>query len=860
MATAVHQPATISAAAYSTTFPQSILSTHPSKPPTLPPPSILSISLSKTLLCLSKPKPPLIPFSASPPPHFLPNPALSISKPPPLQPLFPQNPDKNAPPSTYKWPQTGDYFNLLRLSVRDDDVEIAAAAHASVLKLEEDTQLSNALIVAYLKLGLIDYAHRVFLGLSCPDLVSYTKMISGFAKSNREDEAVELFFEMRGSGIEPNEFTFVAILTACIRVSDLELGSQIHSLVIKMGYSEFTFVSNALIGLYSRCGCLDFVLALFDKMLQRDIVSWNTIISGKVKALLYDRALEVFRDMKRVDGFTVDHFTLSTLLVACTKGLSWMGGREIHAHALRVGFQSNLSVNNALIGFYTECGSVREVSTLFNMMPRKDVITWTEMVTAYMEFGLIDSAVEIFDKMPERNCVSYNALLAGYCRNGNGSRALALFCRMVEEGIELTDFTLTSVINACGLLMDLKTSKQVHGFVLKFGFGSNDCIESALLDMCTRCGRMVDAEEMFYQFPQNQNNPIMWTSMICGYSRNGQPGDAISLFFMNQSDFIAVDEVSLAAVLGACGTLGFHIVGKQIHCLALKIGLLSDIGVGNAVLSMYCKCGNMDDAIEVFNKMSRHDIVSWNSLMTGHLLHRQGDEALDLWSKMEMTGLKPDAVTFLLNISAYRHTNSNLVDNCWRLFLSMKSKYDIEPTSDHYAAFIGVLGNWDLIEEAEEFINKMPFEPDTIVWRALLDASRIRSNTKLGKWAAKQILGKEPKDPSTYILVSNLYSASGRWVCSESVREEMGKKGFLKLPIRSWTIHQNTVHSFYARDKSHGQSKDIYSGLNILILECLKVGGENPDTCYIDINDAAYVAGILLKRLLNNHDFNLASF
>ncbi|KAL7219436.1 hypothetical protein ACSBR2_012484 [Camellia fascicularis] len=536
--------------------------------------------------------------------------------------------------------------------------------------------------------------------------------------------------------------------------------------------------------------------------------------------------------MQRIDGLRVDQFTLSTLLVASTGCLAWMGGREIHAHALRIGLESNLSVNNVLIGFYTKCGSVKDVVALFERMPSKDIITWTEMITAYMEFGLIGRAVETFDRMPEKNCVSYNALLVGYCRNGKGSRALVLFCKMVEGGVELTDFTLTSVINACGLLMEVKIGEQIHGFVVKFGFGSNDCIEAALLDMYTRCGRMADAEEMFYHCPSNQSSSITWTSMICGYAQNGQPDEAISLFCLMRMEDMVVDEVAMAAALGVCGTLGFRAVGEQIHCLALKSGFRCDIGVGNGIISMYYKCGNMEDAVKAFSLMSKHDIVSWNSLMAGYLLHRQGDEALDVWSKIEKAGLNPDAVTFLLVISAYRHTNSNF-EKCHRLFESMKTKYDIEPTSEHYASMIGVLGFWGLLEEAGDFINKMPFELEASAWRALLDTCRIHLNTRLGKQAAKQILSLEPHNPSTYVLVSNLYSASGRWQCSEMIRDdEMRQKGFQKLPGQSWIIHQNKVHSFYARDKTHYQSKDIYSGLEILILEYLKAG-YIPDTSFV---------------------------
>lgn len=732
---------------------------------------------------------------------------------------------------------------MLRFSARYGDAELAKAVHACILKVEEEQQHThylakfNALIAAYLKLGLLSEAYSVFLGLSCPNVVSYTTLISGFSKSNLVDEAVELFFRMRGSGIEPNEYSFVAILTACIRDLRLELGLQIHAMVIKMGYYlDCVFVSNALMGLYSKCGCLDFVLKLFDEMPQRDITSWNTVMSSVVKEFMYGKAkaFELFRDMRRnEDGFRADHFTISTLLAACNGSAVLMEGQEVHAHAIKIGLETNLGVSNALIGLYTKCGSVKDVVALFEKMPIRDVITWTEMITAYMEFGLVDTAVEIFEKMPMKNSVSYNALLAGFCRNGEGLRALDLFTKMVEEGVELTDFTLTSVVNACGLLMDCKISEQIHGFISKIGFGSNAFTEAALLDMCTRCGRMADAKKMFQRWPFDQDNSVIWTSMICGYARNGQPDVAISLFNISQSEgAMVVDEVASTSILGLCGTIGCHDTGKQIHCHALKSGFLSDLGVGNAMVSMYSKCWNMDNAIKIFNNMPTHDIVSWNGLLSGHLLHRQGDEALAVWSKMEKTGIKPDKLTFVLIISAYRHTNSILVDNCRSLFLSMKSIYDIEPTSEHYASFVSVLGYWGLLEEAEEVISKMPFEPEASVWRALLDSCRIHLNTTIGKRVAKHVLAIEPKDPSTYILISNLYSASGRWHCSEMVREDMRERGFRKHPGRSWIIFQNKIHSFHTRDKSHPQEKDICSGLEILILECLKTGYV-PDTSFV---------------------------
>ncbi|OIW19949.1 hypothetical protein TanjilG_30883 [Lupinus angustifolius] len=746
-------------------------------------------------------------------------------------------------------------FSLLRFSTHHSDANLTRTVHAAVIKHDQDTHLSTALITAYLNHKLFSEAYSVFLSLTYPNVVTYSALISAFSKSNLQYKALELFFQMRSSGVHPNRYTFVAVLTACIRLLDFHVGLQMHAMVVKTGDLECPYVTNALMSLYGKCGFHDVVLQLFDEMPHRDIVSWNTVINSAVSEFMYGNAFELFREMQATDAFRVDDFTLSTLLTACSGCGAVMEGQQVYAHAIKAGLDTDLSVGNALIGFYTKCGIIDDVVWLFERMKVRDVITWTEMVGAYMEFGLVDLAFKIFNDMPEKNAVSYNALLSGFCQNGEGLKTLDLFINMVEEGLELTDFSLTSVVNACSLVADYNVSKQVHGFVLKFGCGSNACIEAALLDMYTRCEKMADAKNMFVRWELEELRDVAWTSMICGYARNGELDEAISLVHRSQSEGkMIMDEVASVSMLSLCGTIGCHDIGKQIHCNALKFGFESNMGVGNAVVSMYFKCGNVDDAIKMFEDMPLNDVVSWNTLISGHLLHRQGDRALDIWSLMQKKGIKPDQVTFIFIISAYRLTNLNLVDDCRNLFNSMRTLYQIEPTSEHYSSFVSVLGYWGLLEEAEETIKKMPFEPSTPVWRALLDSCRLHKNTTIEKRVARNILALEPKDPYTYILVSNLYSAYGRWHCSEVVRENMKEKGFRKHPAQSWIICEKKIHSFYLRDKSHPQEKDIYSGLDILIMECLKAGYE-PDTSFVLLE----VEEFQKKHFLFYHSAKLAA-
>lgn len=585
-------------------------------------------------------------------------------------------------------------------------------------------------------------------------------------------------------------------------------------------------------------------MRVFDGMEGRDVSSWNTVLSGLVELGRYEEAFELFEDM-RAGGIAADRFSLSALLTAAAEGFGLPEGAAVHALSLKSGLEVDLSVGNALIGFYAEHGdSVEDVVGVFQRMLVKDVISWTGLLNGYMEFGLVDTALAVFDRMPERNFVTYNAVLTGFCLNKEGVRVtfakkaglrgLGLFRQMLENGLEMSDVTVTGVLNACAIVADRKMSEQVHTFVIKCGCGSSPWIDAGLIDMCIKCGRSGDARLLFEHWRHPESFHIAWNSLLLASFRDGEYEKAFSIFLQKfrSSDVQFIDEFMLSTVLGVCGALGFAELGKEMHSFAAKSGHLHACGVGNAIISMYGKCGQLENAVNFFQQMPHRDLVSWNALITAHLLHRQGDEILDIWSQMERLVIKPDSITFLLIVSACSYTSSDSVDKCMKLFHYMSSKYNIEPAMEHFAAFVYVLGCWDRFDEAEQFIGSMPFKPGALVWRSLLESCSKRSNMTMRRRAMNHLLALEPQDPSTYVLASNLLSESARWHCSENTRQEMREKGIHKIPARSWTFHNNTVHSFFARDRLHPQSKDIYAGLDVLTLECMKAGYE-PDTTFV---------------------------
>ncbi|KAF3792672.1 Pentatricopeptide repeat-containing protein [Nymphaea thermarum] len=724
------------------------------------------------------------------------------------------------------------YCTLLQLSIATKDIRRGKSVHAVVLKtlLHDHQLLANNLITVYTKLGYLPYAVAVFKSMASPNLVSWTAMVCGYANFGKPKAAINIFFRMRDAGMEPNEFGFLGVLIACGRLLALRLALQIHGLVLKLGYMSSIHVSNALMAVYVKCGRLDSADQVFDEMPRRDAVSYNTVISSWGCDFQSMKAFEILGEM-RDRGYRPDQYTLSSVISASARESAIEEGKQLHAYALRAGFEANVAVNNALISFYTKCCGIEDLENLFRMMLIRDVVSWTGMITGYAQHGLIKLAARMFDEMPERNAVSYSALLAGFVQNGEGSQAVQLFIEMLENGIGLSTFTLTSAVNACSLVSGCAEGQQIHAFAWKTGFWMDSYIEGSLIDMYAKCGRIEDARKLFDNMPES--NSIEWASIISGYSRNGLPDAALFQFLKTMEEGnIYVDRYVISAILGACGALGFQEMGNQLHAYAITSGLLADVSVGNSVLSMYSKCGFMDMAKRVFGLMPEHDVVSWNALIMGYNLHRLGDMALDVFTEMEISGVKPDDITFIAALSACRYTSSDAANRCRRLFDVMSAQYGIEPHDEHYACVVDVLSHAGRFQEAEEFINQIPDRPGAPVWRTLLDSAGVHRNLRIGKLASQHLLGMQPQGPATYVLVSNLYSASGRWDCSEKVKEEMRKKGMRKHPARSWTIIRNKIHSFYARDRTHLQAKDIYSGLEILIVECRKAGYV-PDTSFV---------------------------
>ncbi|XP_059074052.1 pentatricopeptide repeat-containing protein At2g33680-like [Cryptomeria japonica] len=329
-------------------------------------------------------------------------------------------------------------------------------------------------------------------------------------------------------------------------------------------------------------------------------------------------------------------------------------------------------------------------------------------------------------------------------------------------------------------------------------------ISSALVDMYAKCGSMDDAEKAFRRLPRH--DAVSWTAMIGGYVQNGFGVEALELFCTMRKVDIDPDEFTFSSILTACASLSLE-VGKQVHAHVKKIGQELDVTVGNALVTMYSKCGSIDNAQEIFERMVQRNLTSWNSMILACAQHGQCKGAIKLFEQIQTSQVKADGITFLGVLHACCH--KGFVAEGRHYFHLMSRDRGIIPREEHYACMVDLLGRAGQLIEAEDFINSMPFKPGIMVWQTLLGACTSCGNMELGIRTAEHLLSLDPQDSATYVLLSNIYAAAGRWDDRARVRKLMKDRGVRKEVGCSWIEVNSKVHAFVLDSRLHPQMKGI---------------------------------------------------
>ncbi|XP_057854690.2 putative pentatricopeptide repeat-containing protein At3g49142 isoform X2 [Cryptomeria japonica] len=713
---------------------------------------------------------------------------------------------------------------------------------------QRDTVSWTAMIAGYAQNGFPDEALRLFNEMPQPGVAAWTAIIAGYAQMGFTDKALKIFKQMQQAGVKPNSATFASIISVCTKTGAFEKGMEIHQSIKQARFLANIDLGNSLIDMYTKCGNTQKALELFDSMPERDVVSWTTLIAGYAQNGPVEKALETLKQMQ-LAGVEPDAVTFAIIVPACAKMGSLEQCMDIHETIRQSGFFSNVEVGNALIDMYSKCKNIHKAHELFDTMPHRDVVSW-------------------------------NRMIAGYAQNGYFEKALEIFKQMQETSIQPDQFTFASILRACAKMRALTQGIHIHQRIIRSRFLSDGVVGNALIDMYAKCGSIKRARQLFDTMPQR--DLISWTAMITGYAQNGfvnkalklskekpcqdvislnaiiagyaQNGlveKALEMFKHMQLAGLKPDSATFASILPVCAKMGALEQGMEFHQRIMKRGIFSNVSIANALIDMYSKCGSIQKARTLFDTMPQQDVISWTTMIAGYGRHGYGKDALKLFELMKDSGTYPNHISFLCVLFACSH--ASLVDKGCKCFNDISNSYCIVPTRDHYICMIDLLGRAGYLEEALTFIVKMPIKPDAVAWTCLLGSCRSHKNIDLGEFAANLIFQLDPIINVPYILLSDIYAEVGRWDKFHGVRRLMEDRRVTKIPGCSWIELDRVVHAFFARDRSHPQTREIYAKLEKLFLE-MKTVGYVPDSRHV-LND---VEGEEKELFLYHHSEKLA--
>ncbi|KAK9281675.1 hypothetical protein L1049_004579 [Liquidambar formosana] len=490
-------------------------------------------------------------------------------------------------------------------------------------------------------------------------------------------------------------------------------------------------------------------------------------------------------------------------------------------------------------------GCLNDARKLFDENPTtRNVVSWNTMITAYVRNDQMRRAQELFDQMPIRDVVSWNALLSGLHRTKHPEGVYQFFLQMGRAGLRPNEFTMSIVISSVLNTAFSVLIPQFHAHIVCLALNSSVYVGSALMRGYANLGHKLalcrvfdeilvkdvsswnalilsymdlgctgEAHRAFETMPEKnivswttlvngyirnkkinkarsvfnkmtERNVVSWTVMISGYVQNVKFLDALKLFLLMSRSGAQPNNFTLSSVLDACAGCSSLVMGMQVHSRILKSGITKDVILSTSLVDMYAKCGDIEAAFCIFESMPKKNVVSWNSIIGGYARHGLGTRALEEFERMTKGGVTPDQVTFINVLSACGH--GGLVEQGMRHFNSMGTKYGIEAGMEHYACMVDLFGRAGQLEKAEKVIKEMPFEPDVVVWGALLGACGLHSCLELGEFAAYGIYKLEKDHPAIYLMLSKIHGEKGVWSSVIELRKMVKESHAKKQKAGSW--------------------------------------------------------------------------
>ncbi|KAJ4779428.1 Pentatricopeptide repeat (PPR) superfamily protein [Rhynchospora pubera] len=610
--------------------------------------------------------------------------------------------------------------------------------------------VSNALVSFYSQYRDIEAAKRVFLHNDNKNVISWNSIIKGLVENGRDTEVFQFFQDMQfKNATKPDAVTLIALIPLCGELNlPLEVKS-IHGYSIRYEMQSVnSSIGNSLMDAYFSCDHERYALNLFNNMPNRDLFSWNIIISGYAENdFFHEDARFLFSELIRAGlGCSLPSFLGVLPSISRQEDLKF--GKLIHGMVLKYGYDSSIAVINALMHMYMSCGKLSDSFYLLkSIIFESDVISWNTIITGCVQKGLAREAIETFQLMHSN---------------------LSLYADFI---------TIESILLACTELEALTWGNMIHALLRKRPIQFDVGVNKALVTMYLKVGDLRSANKV-YGFGCEENSCI-WNCMISSYVQNLEGAKALELYCGNRDKFSSANEITIVSLICACSQIADFRHGKEINGYVFRYGLQNNVYIMASLIDLYSKCGVLDIAMKIFEFSEEKSIASWNSMISAYGIHGQGENSIRLFHKMCNSGIKPTKSTFVALLSACSQTG--LVEEGLKYYNLMPQKFGVRHSVEHIVCVIDLLGRAGRVEEAYQFVKDLGVCQDHGVWGALLSACNEGNGDVItGRKVAGHLFSMQQENAGYYVTLCNLFASHEMWDYVEEVRRIFRIKGLVK--------------------------------------------------------------------------------
>jgi pentatricopeptide repeat protein len=382
---------------------------------------------------------------------------------------------------------------------------------------------------------------------------------------------------------------------------------------------------------------------------------------------------------------SVPRDAIYALLQRCIRAGNLHSARKVHSLVTKNRLDSIPVFVDHLIRLFTACGSLKDARDVFETASHPSIYTW-------------------------------NAIIQAHANLGEGEKALQFFQSMLESNAKPERHTFSSVLKACSSTGCLGLGRFVHDQINRGSIELDHVVGNALVDLYARCGSLKEARKVFDKLLSR--SAVSWASLISGYVHQGHGLDAYDLFLKMQIEGVKADKVVFLCVVKSCATMGFIDHGKSIHQQIVSFGLEYDISISNALIDMYAKCGNIQEAKSICDGLQNRDLVTWGALISGYAQHGYGSSALEAFVKMQKEGIAPDELVFSSIIKVCR--NLGLISQ-GRLMYEQLCLFGLESEVVVGSTLVDMYAECGNLDEARWIFDSLP-QHDVISWDSMISA------------------------------------------------------------------------------------------------------------------------------------------